>query len=174
MDGKTTKTSRRGSLVQRRGNPCLCVFIHTYTRYLYARVCIYGLRPRKRASGIETNSNEYRLGESRNLVVSYTTVSRWEFRKTGAEGAVIDGIPPSFERVQLFIVDRYTVFRSCGPIRQVSPLLESWRDPQRGGRTLKRLGKNGVVVRGGGAGTAVFRGRNCRKFSMESNLTQSR
>lgn len=58
------------------------------------------------------------------MVVSYTTVSRWEFRKTGAEGAVIDGIPPSFERVQLFIVDRYTVFRSCGPIRQVSPLPE--------------------------------------------------
>lgn len=71
------------------------------------------------------------------MVVSYTTVSRWEFRKTGAEGAVIDGIPPSFERVQLFIVDRYTVFRSCGPIRQVSPLPESWRDPQRGGEDVE-------------------------------------
>lgn len=48
------------------------------------------------ASGIGTNSNEYRLGESRN-VVSYPgdTVG------IPKDGAVIDGIPVGFENVEL-------------------------------------------------------------------------
>lgn len=88
------------------------VYIHVYTR-IHTYICMHArvyTTVCKRASGIETNSNEYRLGESRNVVVSYTAASRWEFQKTEGEGAVIDGIPPSFERVQLFTGDRYTTY----------------------------------------------------------------
>lgn len=91
-----------------------CIFICECAMHVCIYVCMYVY-----TSGIGTNSNEYRLGESRN-VVSYPSTTRWEFQKTGA---VIDGIPASFEHVQLlqWSIHYFAVVTD----REVS--LEFWR-----------------------------------------------
>lgn len=80
-----------------------CIFILHGEREYGVRVRVYTCTS---ASGIETDSNEYRLGESR-YVVSYP-VDTVGIPKAGA---VIDGIPVSFENLQSFYRDRYTA--SC-------------------------------------------------------------
>lgn len=67
------------------------------------------------------------------------------------------------------------IFCSRGPILQVSPSLGGILD--RGGRRDVEETREEWCRRSAGEGqgsTAVFRGRNCRKFSIESSLAQSR
>lgn len=85
---------------------------------------------------------------------------------------VIDGIPSSFERVQLFTGDRYTVFCSGGPIAKF-PLSRSLGGFRRG--TIEETREEWCRrLRGGGGGIPRAKLSESEIFDRISNLVQSR